>query len=282
MVLRFASALSVVGVMGAAFISGCRPSSEETCLLAYAQDFTRPVIFLVAEINGVPEKASSGFLLNRDKGIFVTAKHFTDTIEDLGKDDFELFINGMMCNVSAVKVFPELDIALVGINGDFDPQKLPQPYPIADSLPQIGDTIYLEGFHSHPYLLRQYNKNRGVIGEVVPIFKDYYGIIRVDSMIEQEVVFERIPAHIFRIDTVEVFIEDSSQKKEYDFRANITDYFYARAYYNHLISLKGLSGGAVLNKKGEVVGVFVVGSRIHMNRILFVPLPKIVVREYVN
>src|SRR3989338_1832489 len=98
-------------------LCGCGPQPSEPNEYRkggfYPQDFKTPVAALVQERNGQPEILASAFLVERQAGLFATAKHF---VEDISGEEFKIFINGKVC-LGAVVATPAIsDLAIIAIN----------------------------------------------------------------------------------------------------------------------------------------------------------------------
>lgn len=239
-------ALSAIFVM-----FGCGPTPERNVYrdeMRYPQDFVVSEAFLTLEWRDKPKVMASGFLISREHGIFMTAKHFTDAIGSYGPDHCKLFFNGRVYNAVLLRVPPVRDAALLKITSPFNPADFPEPMPLAGEEPKIGEKIFFRGFHPHVYDVRQYNATRGQIDKVVDIFSTFYSVRMLDTSKESQVVFDNLEAH--RVKPGDLMVEDPDALHYENDR-----YIKVRSVRDHLFSFGGLSGGAAINEKGQVVGV---------------------------
>lgn len=212
-----------------------------------------PVALVVAEWNGRPHILASAFLVEREKGAFLTAKHFTDDLEALGGDTCRLFFNGKVFTARIAKLPPLRDAALLQISGDFDPASFPEPYKVSALEPRIGEKVFVLGLHPHPFWIREQNLKGGHGDTVIPILKNYYGMIEFDKNREMEIVSDRLEASVIEIQTKIKFGDEEDAWTE--LRNSANSYIRARTKLNHKFSFGGLSGGAVTNAAGELIGL---------------------------
>ncbi|MDP2598903.1 MAG: trypsin-like peptidase domain-containing protein [Candidatus Liptonbacteria bacterium] len=257
--MRSIMRIAVVVLAAGFFIVGCRnaepPDRKNAAIGSYRQDLRTSTALLVVEWNGEPKLIGSGFLVEKEKGIFMTAKHVTDAAAKLrGDDKLKLFFNGAVYEVFVMKVLPVCDAVLVAISGKFDPSMFPAAYAAASSGARKGDVVYIQGFHWHPFAIRKLNDGDGAPDIVVPIMESYYQLISKDPARETEFVFDRLEGSVMKVGTkIEVENEDAADIRKLAHDTNI--YFQVRTKRNHRFSFGGLSGGPALNEKGEFAGV---------------------------
>lgn len=235
------------------FEFGC--VSKEPPARGYSQNFKTPVAFLVAEGPSRKQIMASGFLIEKEKGIFMTAKHFTDVLAALGIDNCKIFFNGNVYEAEVVKVPPLRDAALLRVSEAFDASGFPEPFKPAAKKVKAGDRVFVLGLHPHPFLVRRINQKHGLTDRVVPIFREYYNYETRDQLKEQEVVFDSLEG---KVDSVNIKIHISNEDPTnfvHRVRYETNLYFKVKTARDHLFSFAGLSGGPVLNEAGETVGL---------------------------
>ncbi|MDP3792959.1 MAG: hypothetical protein Q8Q89_04525 [bacterium] len=224
----------------------------------FPQDFKTTGAYLVLEWNGrKPWVMASGNLVDREKGIFRTAKHFTDEFGKLGLDYCKVFFNGKVYRANLVRVPPLRDAALIKIFSSFSPDDFPKLLPVAKEIPKFGDKIYIQGFHPHLYKIRKINEEEGFSDKMVPIFETYYGVVDKDLNRETQVVFDDLEGRVIRPDPESVFKNKfltAEQKKDL-LEVENDKYTKVLMKRDHKFSFGGLSGGVALNDRGEIVGV---------------------------
>ena len=236
--------------------SGCDGDSSKKRHTVFRQSITLPVAWLVIEWNGRPDVMASGFLVDKEKGVFVTAKHFTDALDDLFPDEVKVFFNGKVYSASLAGLAGLRDAALLKLEEPFDPADFPEPYRIADEPVSVGDTVFIQGFHSHPLWLSTANKNNGRPDRMVFVLDDYYHVVMLDPTKKINVVFDNLKAVVLRLDTKhQIGKPGSGQSYLNRIRNEVNTYTDVRTKHNHVISFGGLSGGAATNKDGELTGI---------------------------
>lgn len=221
----------------------------------YEQDFSEPVAWLAAEWNSTKlEIVASGGLIDKENGIIITAKHFTDELEGLGSDTCKVFMNGKVYTAFIIRVPPLRDAALLKLM-EFDPNELPDPYPISETGVLEGDTLFIRGFHPHQKLLIQQNHDKDFPDHPVPIVERYYkNFGRLIKHQISEIVYDNILSIVQETDAL---IELSDEDTDIFARAKNESNTYIRVQTerDHKISFGGLSGGIVVNEDNEIVGV---------------------------
>lgn len=212
----------------------------------YTQNLKTPVALFIRERNDAPLVTASAFLIDKQRGLFASAKHY------MGKEsngDCKIFFNGKVYNGFLVQVPVITDVAVIKIVGRFDTSDFPEPYRFA-SQGREGERVLVRGIHLHSQLLQQ-----GKI--VIPILRQYYGVIK-----EDEFVFDDLGATIvdMRYQIKNETIRDSSEVL--GFVTNI--FIKLRMDEDHLFSFAGLSGGPVVNERDELVGITAVEERAHL------------------
>lgn len=246
---------------------GCGPFGEgnhnqpATLKNTYPQNFVSPIAFFALEWGGLPHILASGFLVSKKSGYFMTARHFTDCFFDLGLKECRVFFGGRVYEASVLRVSPLQDAALLKITSPFNPDDFPDPLLPADRPPKKGEQVTIAGFHIHPFLIRETNKQENAGDILVPIIRNYYGLKTMDSTREFETVYETLEAKVLTTDK-RVRIQPES---EIDWKA-LEQLRYGAGYFievrtarNHKFSFAGLSGTSVVNKRGECVGIVTAG-----------------------
>ena len=255
---------------------GCQPSDIKDTLKrsdTYEQNFKSDVAWVVLEWNGKPKYGGwgSGFLVDRKRGAFYTNKHVGDMFDALGEGSHKIFFNGKVYNAAVVKTHLLVDVALVRITDPFDPSEFPEPAPIATEAPRVGDKVWVEGFHPHPYRVREADESEGFKFPRLSIFRDYYKIPIGDIEKEQEIVFERLEAVVEELDK-NVPIGDQGSGFVQEIRNKVNLYMYIKTLKDHRFSFGGLSGTVVRNRAGETVGIFTAGPEVEYDKDTAMPL----------
>lgn len=231
---------------------GCgdsKPPPKPQC--DYPQNFKTQHAWLVLEVNGRPRIMASGFLVNRDEGIFITARHFTEWLRNLF-GEMKVFWNCKVYDADIRQLPPIEDAAAIVLRKPFDPSDFPPALPIAAIGAQLGDTVYAVGFHPHPYL----NDSLGYgSGRSMEIFRNYYGRIMLDSTKLSEIVFDSLPGRIIDLNGRGLVHSRGNQGLFAQIQDSVARYIEVRITTHFNLSFAGLSGGALLNKQGEVLGV---------------------------
>ena len=261
---RIACGFVVVALSALFFLAcGSGPTkTEKPNTYPHPKDLQTDIAWIVIEWNGKPKYGGygSGFLADKHSGSFYTNKHVSDMFDSLGKSSQKIFFNGKVYNLAVVKVPALRDAAIVQITDSFDSSEFPDPAPVAKEKVKKGDKVFVEGFHPHHYFFRESNRIEGGYNEkLVPIFKEYYNIDTKDLVREREVVFERISGVVVETDA-SVFLNQSGSSGSVVNRARemANKYFMVKTDRDHKFSFGGLSGTAVKNIKGEIVGILTV------------------------
>lgn len=223
----------------------------------YPQDFRSDVAYLVLEwAERKPHIMASGYLADQVKGIFYTAKHFTDDFGALGPDYCKVFLNGKVYTAKLMKVSPIRDTALIRISSYFSPDELPKPSPVSPSEPKIGDSLYVQGMHPHSYQIREENESEGFPDKIIPIFETYYGQVMKDKSRESQVVFDNLEGKRVKPDPDSIrkdrWLSDEQKKILLEYENSL--YIKILVVRDHKFSFGGLSGGVALNSNKEIVG----------------------------
>ena len=257
MVRFYLSAIILLSLVGIA----CGPKIEEklTCgSKTYSQSVKTDVAWIALEWNCRPGDWGSGFLVDKERGAFYTNKHVSNTFNSLGRGSHKVFFNGKVYNVEIVKTPPLVDAALIRITDPFNPSEFPEPAKVSTEIVAVGDKLFVEGLHVHPYRVRELDIAEGYDFPLVPIFKEYFhlGTINLDK--EMEVVFERLEAKITELDK-KISIQGQGTTNAQSARNASNSYVVIRTLKNHKFPFGGLSGTVVRNNKGETVGIFTAG-----------------------
>jgi len=199
-----------------------------------------PVALLIKERNSVPFTLASGFLVDKQAGIFGSAKHFIG-IDEPG--EYKLFFNGVVYDCFLLRLPVVSDIVLLKIQGKFNPKDFPEPYPFAKNI-KIGEKVFIRGIH--PHLLDKIS-----IDLVLPIFKDYYDLVQHKNNLK-EFVFDNLSAKVTELN---ITILNSSIGGSRGIQAISGTYFNTETDKDHESSFGGLSGGPIVNEAGELIGI---------------------------
>lgn len=222
------------------FACGPRPSEPNQYQKNsfYPQDLSSPVALFVRERNGGPFILASAFLIDKQRGIFASAKHFVGNESD-GR--CQIFFNGRVYKGFLVTEPEVTDAVAIKIDGPFDSQTFPEPYPLAAGV-RKGERVFIQGIHPHPSRFQVNQK-------IIPIFSQYYGIVGKGD----EFVFDNLEAEV--VDTSRK-IENSTIKDSSEILANISGiYVELKAKEDHGFSFSGLSGGPTINERQELIGI---------------------------
>lgn len=209
---------------------------------------------------------ASGFLISKKRGLFKTAYHVSKHLGESGVDWCRLFMNGKVYRAGLYRASSNRDSAVIRIIDNFDPADFPEPPPVATERVKVGDKVFIEGHHPHPYDVRLRDKEAGKNFILIPLLKNYYQTVRVDREDYTEVVYEVLEAEVTEIDVV-------VPKKEGDdsIESRVHKFFTIRTKEDHFFSFGGLSGTVIKNDKGEVVGEVTMGPAVQVeNRIIHV------------
>ena len=230
----------------------------------YPQSFKSDSAWIVLERNGRVYGYGSGFLADKERGAFYTNKHVSDMFNTLGRDSHKIFFNGRVYNAEVVKTPPLIDAALVCIVDSFDFSEFPEPAPVSKTKTKIGDTVVIQGFHPHPFFVRTVDKAMGHEFPLVPIFRTYYDMDTRFADKEIEVVFETIPAKITELNAKLEFEVDPSDIVG-GARNRSNRYIKVETLKDHLFPFGGLSGSAVRNADGEIIGILTAGPSMEFD-----------------
>lgn len=224
----------------------------------YPNDSRLNVAYLVIEwAEKKPMVMASGFLASKEKGIFYTAKHFTDVFGRFGPDYCKVFFNGKVYEARVMKVPPLSDAALIRITSSFSQDDLGEPLLFAAEASEYGDTLYVQGLHPHKYLIRQLNAKDGFPDKAIDIFETYYGQKIKDPAKETQIVFDNLKGTVVMPDPESVrsnkLLPEDVRKATLEYEND--SYIKIITERDHRFSFGGLSGGAAINAKGELVGV---------------------------
>ncbi len=235
-----------------------RTKNQKTASYPIEGNFREPIAPVVIDRNGrfdVAARTGSAFLLNKEQGIFGTAKHVVgeiDTKHNAGEFEakYKLFFCGHVYIAERVLDTGVTDISFLRITSKFNPNDFPEPYRIAESM-GVGEDVFVRGIHMHPTELQ---KDK-VVHRIV---RDYYGITAPKEK-EREFVYDNLPAII--VDK-EVLRRGDSVKNDDQNSPNalVQKDYGLKTKQDHKISFGGLSGGPTVNLKNEVVGINVVES----------------------
>ena len=250
-------------------VIGVACKDDEKTNDTYPQDLVTKVAYLVIENNDEPNVTASGFLVEREKGLFLTAKHFTSVLNKVGTRQFKLFFNGKVYDAELVQLPPLRDAALIRIVSNFDYNSFSEAAVFSQDKVKIGDKVFVVGFHQHHYRVRSINEKMGHPDKVVPIRRLYYHIETRDTLEEAEVVFDSLEAQVVGIETRWWLVPGNRAPNFSDsLRYRTNPYFDVFTERYHFGQFGGLSGGPVFNEKGEIVGIVTLGEDGDGGRIL--------------
>lgn len=205
----------------------------------YNQELTVNVALLVKEQNDTPVKPvgfCSGFLMDKSDGTFGSAKH---CIGATGR--WKIFYGGRVYDGSVLSTPAVSDLVLIKVDGELEGLGgAPNPYLIVPTV-GVGDRVFVRGIHPHP---PEHQGGR----QIIPIWKEYYGIFWEKN----QLVFDNIEAVIVDDRTLETGNKLGLGGLSGDL-ASV--YYKMRTVEDHRIPFSGLSGGPVVNERGELVGV---------------------------
>ena len=254
------------------FIFSCRPGKNNANTEKNPRTYPCPqglktdVAWIVLEWNGKPVYGGygSGFLIDKAKGAFFTNKHVSDMFDALGKGSHKIFFNCKVYNVKIVKTSLLADAALVQITDPVGSSGLPDPAPFAKEKVKIGDEVVIEGYHLHPYFVRMSDEEEGYEFPLIPIFKNYYNLGTKNLGKEQEIVFEKLEATVTATDQ-KIKVEGQGEGIAQGIREDMNLYIEIKTTKDHKFPFGGLSGTAVKNKKGEIIGIFTAGPQLEFD-----------------
>ncbi len=214
----------------------------------YRQEIKTPVALFIRERNGVPTVLASAFLIDKQRGLLASAKHFVGTDAD---GECKIFFNGRVYNGTLVRVPPTTDIAVIKIIDRFNQANFTEPYPMAGEI-EKDDKVFVKGIHPHHPKLRSDKV-------IIPIFQEYYQMIwrnpnRVYLISEgDEFVYDDLPAKVMNL-TKELKNKNMGIKIESIAEISNT-YIELKTDEDHKFSFGGLSGGPTINERGELIGI---------------------------
>ncbi len=222
------------------FTINCGPDSQDTNQYKkegrYPQDFKTQAALLVRERNDVINIMASAGLLDREKGLFFSAKHFVG-----GENDgtMRVFFNGRVYDGILLTLPAITDIAIIKLDGNFNLAGFPEAY-ILGGETKKGDEVFVIGIHPHPPELQE-GKNK------IPIFYFYYDM----PWSKDDFVLDRLETRVTNTSR-----QISGKSIEGSNLEDITNtYVELKTGQDHKFSFGGLSGGPVVNTRNEVVGV---------------------------
>ena len=224
-------------------ISGCGPPKiSDTCQNGDSYTHPRNLIIkealFIRERNCAPNILASAFLIDKERGLFASAKHFVGSESD---GQAKIFFNGKIYDGFLVRLPPITDVAIIKIAGNFNSADFPEPYIIAQSI-KVGDRVFVRGIHPHPKALQE-NKT------IIPISRDYYGELGMD----REFVYDNLEGAIIDL-TAKIQNKEIGDSSE--LLSEVTNtYIKLETEEDHKFSFGGLSGGPTINERGELVGI---------------------------
>ncbi len=226
------------------FILNCGPPKEHLNIYQKEARYPQPPNFkvnealIIRERNSSPHILATAFLIDKQKGLLASAKHFVGTE---GDGQCKIFFNGKVYDGFLVRLPPITDIAVIKIGDNFDPRSFPEPYKIAHQI-SVGDKVFVRGMHPHP---------QKMIGktEIIPIFEEYYGLIGKQDTI----VYENLEAKISDLNNA---TENKERGDSSEVTAEISNnYINVKMAKDHIFTFGGLSGGPTVNERNELIGI---------------------------
>ncbi len=236
------------------------------------QELVTQTAFLALESNGklrydfkgdMEEGAyASGFLISRNRGLFKTAYHFSEHLGDNNVDWCRLFINTRVYRAGLYRANSSLDSAVLKILDKFDVNDFPEAPPMATKEVEVGDKVFIEGYHPHPYYVRLKDQELGKKFQLIPLLKNYYRTVNADREDYTEIVYEVLEAEVTikSITLDELYAEFNKgktkpeKKNPDDLSSGINTFIEIKTAEDHFFSFGGLSGTVVKNIRGEVIG----------------------------
>lgn len=248
------------------FIFGCGPPSVENVYRKegrFLGGLNVPVALIVAEWGGKPRAMGSTWLIYGGHGALFTAKHVTDTLMsntiELGSNECKVFLGVKVYTCFVDRVPPLRDAVVLKMFDHINLAELPTPYKIATTKLNVGDKVFIQGFHPHPKEIRDANEEEGFRDTVVPIFKTFYERRFGNECVDSEIVFDSIEARVVALN-IRVPINDMENDPLSELKYLNNTYFSVVTSRNHKFSFGGLSGGVAvrLGKDGEPEAVGIV------------------------
>ncbi|MBI2063517.1 MAG: trypsin-like peptidase domain-containing protein [Candidatus Yanofskybacteria bacterium] len=234
-IVRFLLAVSILSV------SGCGPPKVSSVCqnpAYYQQNIVIREALFIRERNCSLHILASAFLIDRERGLFASAKHFIGSESD-GKA--KVFFNGRVYDGFLVWLPPVTDVAIIKIAGNYDPASFPEPYKVAQNI-KVGDKVFVRGIHPHPAAL-QGNKI------ILPILRGYYGVLGKN----EEFVHDDLEG---KITDIAAKIQNKNIVGSSELLSEVTNtYIKLETKEDHLFSFGGLSGGPTVNEESELVGI---------------------------
>lgn len=278
-----------VGVLSILYIS-CGDPIERRELNRYKaenryvdkQDLVTQTAFLAMEIDGklkydfqgnLEDGAyASGFLISKKRGLFKTAYHFTERLGENGLDWCRLFINGRVYRAGLYRASASRDSAVLKILDKFNKADFPEPLVFTKEKPEIGDKVFIEGYHPHPYYVRLKDEESGKKFQLIPLLKNYYQTVKVDVDDYTEIIYEVLEASVVEADKPLADIKKKYKIKEINLEDKIQTYHVVKTDNDHFFSFGGLSGTLIRNDRNEVIGEVTAGPVKHgeQTKIIFV------------
>ncbi len=268
MIVRCRLVLFLIFVLCSSMLTSCNPPPVENLYRKegrFPGGLNVPVALLVAEWGGKPRVMGSTWLIDGGRGALFTAKHVTDALMnstiELGANECKVFLSGRVYTCFVDRVPPLRDAVVLKILGPFNSAELPTPYKISTEPPKlkVGDTVFVQGFHSHLKEIRDINEKEGFRDMVVPILQTFYERRFGNECIDREIVFDSIEARVIKLN-IRIKIDDQENDPMGELKYSANTYFSIVTSRNHKFSFGGLSGGVVvkLDKNGEPEAVGII------------------------
>lgn len=207
----------------------------------------------------------TGVLINHAQGIMVTARHVIEPPDMMPDGALSAQVDGMLYPLETIWKHKTADIAVVRFVKTRKPQHIPRELTVAKELPAIGSQARLLGYFSadkrSPTHACEESKRWLYCEKAVPLT-----IAFVDAKMEQLSIPTAMDQLIQFVELTKTNPTLSFEDVFYDryIAATTTDEKRGEKYY-------GMSGGALVNQRGELLGVYVSMSTY----LIFVPAREI-------
>lgn len=201
------------------------------------QDFKVKEALFIKERNGAPFIIGSAFLIDKQRGLFASAKH----VGVNARDRCKLFFNGKVYNAFLLRPATITDASIIKLDDKFDPADFPEPYTFA-KIVRKGDKIYVRGIHTHG---SKFQKDK----KILPVLREYYGLLGASS----EFVYDDLEGIVSDLNKIITNKDIGGTPK---LLADISGtYIELKMKQDHGFSFAGLSGGPTVNERNELVGI---------------------------